>query len=149
MLNLWAYKLTQKLVFKTFFLLEYKPPQCLSSKKGFVARGKKVIWIEYQILFAHSLLLLFHFVLASLGRSCSMPDLHLGMRLSLWMRCEGSVLATHGLSCPVACGILDPWPGIKPIPPTLEGTFLTTGPPGKSLPVLFNCKMLISLGENL
>ena len=31
-----------------------------------------------------------------------------------------------------ACGILARWPGIKPMPPALEGS-LTTGPPGKSL----------------
>ena len=32
-----------------------------------------------------------------------------------------------------ACGILAPWPGIEPAPPTLEGEVLTTGLPGKSL----------------
>ena len=31
-----------------------------------------------------------------------------------------------------ACGILAPGPGIEPTPPALEGTVLTTGPPGKS-----------------
>ena len=31
-----------------------------------------------------------------------------------------------------ACWILSPQPGIKPVPPTLEGKVLTTGPPGKS-----------------
>ena len=36
-------------------------------------------------------------------------------------------------ACPVTCGILVPWPGIKPASPTLEGTFLITVPPGKSL----------------
>ena len=36
-------------------------------------------------------------------------------------------------SCPVACGILVPPPGIEPASPALEGRFLTTGPPGKSL----------------
>ena len=35
------------------------------------------------------------------------------------------------LSCPTACGILVPQPGIKPEIPALEGRFLTTGPPGK------------------
>ena len=34
---------------------------------------------------------------------------------------------------PKACGILAPWPGIEPAPPTVEGEILTTGPPGKSL----------------
>ena len=32
-----------------------------------------------------------------------------------------------------ACGILPPWPGIKPTPPEMEGEVLTTEPPGKSL----------------
>ena len=32
--------------------------------------------------------------------------------------------------CHMACGILVPWPGIKPMPLALE-TVLTTGPPGK------------------
>ena len=31
-----------------------------------------------------------------------------------------------------ACGILASWPGIKPIPPALEGEILTAGLPGKS-----------------
>ena len=34
---------------------------------------------------------------------------------------------------PVACGILVPHPGIKPVPPALEGRVITTGPPGKVL----------------
>ena len=33
---------------------------------------------------------------------------------------------------PKACETLPPWSGIKPLPPALEGTVLTTGPPGKS-----------------
>ena len=33
---------------------------------------------------------------------------------------------------PEVCGILAPWPGIEPAPPTLEDEVLTTGPPGKS-----------------
>ena len=45
----------------------------------------------------------------------------------------GSVVAARRLSCPAACGILVPQPGIEPAFPALEGGFLTTGPPGKSL----------------
>ena len=45
----------------------------------------------------------------------------------------GSLAAAHGLSCPRTCGIPIPRPGIKPRSPTLEGGFLTTGSPGKSL----------------
>ena len=44
-----------------------------------------------------------------------------------------SVVADHGLSCLVAHGTLVTRPGIEPTPPALEGTVLTTGPPGKSL----------------
>ena len=39
----------------------------------------------------------------------------------------------RGLSCPTACGILVPRPGIEPMSPALEGGSSTTGPPGKSL----------------
>ena len=34
---------------------------------------------------------------------------------------------------PKAYGILSPQPGIRPVPPALEGDVLTTGSPGKSL----------------
>ena len=47
--------------------------------------------------------------------------------------CVDSVVEAHRLSCPVACGILIPGPGIEPMSPALAGRFLTTGPPGKSL----------------
>ena len=36
-----------------------------------------------------------------------------------------------------ACGILAPQPGIKPIPPALEGEVLTTGPPGESQKMVY------------
>ena len=36
-------------------------------------------------------------------------------------------------SCSAACGILVPGPGTELVSPELEGRFLTTGPPGKSL----------------
>ena len=44
----------------------------------------------------------------------------------------GSVVVACGLSCPVACGILVPRPGIEPTSSALGGGFLTTGPTGKS-----------------
>ena len=57
--------------------------------------------------------------------------------------CRGSVAALKTLvagrgfsSCPVACEILVPQPGVKPTSPALEGGFSTTGPPGKSPVVL-------------
>ena len=33
----------------------------------------------------------------------------------------GSIVAVHGLSCPVACGTLVPQPGMEPVSPALEG----------------------------
>ena len=43
----------------------------------------------------------------------------------------GSVVAARELSCPIACEISLPQPGIKPTSSILEGRFLTTGPPEK------------------
>jgi hypothetical protein len=43
----------------------------------------------------------------------------------------------HGLSCPAAWGILVPRPGIEPVSLALEGGFLATGSPGKSLKAYF------------
>ena len=44
-----------------------------------------------------------------------------------------SLVAVHGLSCLMACGVLALRPGIEPVFPALEGGFLTAGPPGNSL----------------
>ena len=46
----------------------------------------------------------------------------------------------HGLSCSVACGILVLGPGIEPMFLALPGGFLTTGPPEKSLGLIFKCR---------
>ena len=69
--------------------------------------------------------------------SCSMQDLSLQLRD--FSNCNlqalehaGSVVVTGGLSCPAACGILVPQPGIKPASAELKGRFLTSGQPGKS-----------------
>ena len=43
---------------------------------------------------------------------------------------------------PQVCVISVPWPGIKPTPPELEGEVLTTGPPGKSLLMIFKSLFL-------
>ena len=68
---------------------------------------------------------LFYLFLAALGFSCS--------RLALCFDTLASVAAALGLSCPGACGILVPHSGIEPTSAALEGRFLTTGPPWKSL----------------
>ena len=46
--------------------------------------------------------------------------------------CAGSKVVVLEHICSVTCGILVPWPGIKPKSLALQGRFLTTGPPGKS-----------------
>ena len=53
----------------------------------------------------------------------------------------GSLDVVSGLNCPTACGILVPQPGIEPTSPTLQGGFLTTGPPGKFLSQLFSIQL--------
>ena len=48
------------------------------------------------------------------------------------MRPELSLVVVRGLSCPLACGVLVPQPGVKPMSFASRGGFLATGPPGKS-----------------
>ena len=43
-----------------------------------------------------------------------------------------SLVSAQQLSCSSTCGILVLQPGIKPVSPALEGSFLSTGPPGES-----------------
>ena len=54
------------------------------------------------------------------------------------MWCVGLVVVGLRCSCSEACGILVPWPGIKPMPPALQDTFLATSPPGESPLSKFN-----------
>ena len=89
---------------------------------------------------------------------CSAQALRCGARASLvvahglqstWalqLRNAGSVVVARRLSCPAACVILVPQPGIKPESPALEVrvTLLTTGPPGKSL-LIFSSNHLLTL----
>ena len=57
--------------------------------------------------------------------------------LGLCCGAQASLLVAHGLSSHAAHGILVHWPGIEPTSPALEGGFLTTGPPRKSLLIFF------------
>ena len=47
-----------------------------------------------------------------------------------------------GLSCPQGCGVLVPQPGVEPGSPALEGRFLATEPPEKSLTFRFRASYL-------
>ena len=49
---------------------------------------------------------------------------------------RGSEVVACGVSGPVAHGVF-PGPGIESMSPALDGRFLTTGPPGNSLLVVF------------
>ena len=63
--------------------------------------------------------------LTALGLSCIMRDLP--------MRCTGSLVVVLGVSCSMACEILVPYPGVKPLSSALQNRFLTTRPSGNSL----------------
>ena len=69
---------------------------------------------------------------------------------ALSLRRTSSIVVVCGLSCPTACRILVPPPGIEPTFPALEGGFFTTGPPGKSLsPFTLICSPQTSRSERL
>ena len=55
----------------------------------------------------------------------------------------GSLAVACRLGCPVACGILVPWPGIKPTSPALEGRFLITGHRGSPSLFFYVCRSRI------
>ena len=78
-----------------------------------------LIFIYFILLFLFSL-----FFLSVSGLSCSTR--------ALLLRGASSVVVVHRHSCPLACGILVPRPGIEPVSPALEGRYFTTGPPGNS-----------------
>ena len=61
----------------------------------------------------------------------------------------GSIVVVHdGHSCPISCRIPVPRPGAEPVSPALQGRFLTTGPPGKSLE-LFSIESFTLAGEDV
>ena len=66
--------------------------------------------LGYVLFWLHWVLVVFH---------CIILD------LVLW--CMDSLIVVLRLSSSVACGILVPWPGIKPVSPALQGGFVTTG----------------------
>ena len=88
---------------------------------------------ECQLLLfpRHCLFIYFYFILfilALLGLCCG--------------RQAFSSCGACRLSCPVACGILASGSGIKRESPALQGRFLTTGPPEKSLRLSFKMNSL-------
>ena len=63
--------------------------------------------------------------------------------LSSWCVC--SVVAAHTHNCPSACGILVLQSGVEPMSPGLQGKFLATGQPGKTLFPLFYIQLILYL----
>ena len=72
-----------------------------------------------------NLLIYFFFFLTTSGPNCGTWD------LPLWF--TDSLAVAHGIRCSTICGILVLQSGIKSTSPVLQGGFLTTGAPGKSL----------------
>ena len=115
--------------------------------------------MEGHHYFHYELCLLLHFYVAALGLYCSAQALSgcgewgLLSSCSVWayccralaLQCAGSVVMAHGLSCPAACGILVPRPGIEHVSLALAGRFLATGPPGKSLVLVFKLHICVTL----
>ena len=67
----------------------------------------------YMCIYICNSFFFFNFVCSGSLLHCNTQALHCGMWASLVVAC--------GLSCPAACGILVPQPGIKPMSPALEG----------------------------
>ena len=98
---------------------------------------------RYTLEFLSLFLFILFYVLSGSGLSCSLWDLRCSVQapehvaLQLWPM--GSVVASHRLICPAACGILVPQLGIKRTSAALEGKFLTTGTPEKSTLEFLEC----------
>ena len=75
---------------------------------------------------------LFRIYLAALGLSWSTWEVFVSSCGLFSWGTQASLVVALELSCPGACGILGLRPGIIPVSRTLEGGFLTSGPPGTS-----------------
>ena len=118
--------------FHLVFVLEVLP--CCNMYQYFIHFLKNIyFWLRWVLVAAHGIFRCGTWVF-------SLELWHTGSRACGLCSCSaGSLVVPHGLSscgvrlrCPAACGILVPWPALKPASPALEGRFSTTGPPGKS-----------------
>ena len=78
----------------------------------------------------------FFFNLVALDLSCGMQCLCVlcGNLVAMHrLSGHGASYAAHRLLCSMVCRIMIPRPGIEPVSPVLQGEYLTTGPPRKSL----------------
>ena len=126
--------------------LTYVRQNVVSHAEGRVPEGRKqrsdvkgwnrqqwMDWYLYQLntTYNNCFLILFIIYLASLGLRCGSRNLCF-ITWDLSLGYMDSLVVAYGLRCSKACGILVPWPGIKPTSLALQGRFLTTRPPGKS-----------------
>ena len=79
---------------------------------------KSALGLLIQIHVKKKKLFFFFFFFAASGLFCSM---------------RASLVAADRLRCAMACGILVPQLGVKPVSPALEGELSTTAPTEKSL----------------
>ena len=100
-------------------------------------------------------IVLFFFFLAVVGLHCGTQAFSsCGMGLACCSACalehSGFLIVVCGLRGSAACGILVPQPGIEALSHWLEGGFLTSGPPGKSLYSFFriNCRVGLVVRPN-
>ena len=91
----------------------------LSKKTGLSCPSCVLGWSLFFIF----LKIFIHLTASGLG--CHTQDLS--------FRRTASLVVVHGLRCSVAHGVLVPQPGTEPTSPAVQGGFLTTRPPGKSL----------------
>ena len=117
-------------VFKVWSSRPFERPSCFAYPGPFALPSllpslPAVLWSSFSLrqkTAQHPSL--FFFFLAASGFGCS--------KGSLLQLVNFSLVVTPGLSCPSACGILVPQPGIEPASSALQGGFLTTRSPGKS-----------------
>ena len=84
--------------------------------------------LKFSLVVVHGLLLTVASPIVEHGISGAWTSVAVACRLYS----TDSVVTVHRLSCPVAYGILVPWPGIQSMSPASVGGFLSTGSPAKS-----------------
>ena len=119
--------------FQSWKMLNKNPAILLNSRLKCLKPGAFLFlffyfWPHWLSVAAHRLLV------AALGLSLVAASRAYSPVAACGLQSVGSIVVVHnGLSCPISWRIPVPRPGIEPVSPALEGRFLTTGPPGKSL----------------
>ena len=117
-----------------------------TSETSHIAHHRSLDWwidwywyllIPIHLYFKKYLFISLFIYLAAPGLTCSMWDLRY-VTGDLLFQGAGSLVVVCGLNCSEACRILIPQLGIESASPRLQGEFLTTGPPGKSLQFTFS-----------